>query len=92
MLFRSHDIEIENGALIHIGGVLLLDQGLPEPAANERLGQCHENSQHSDQAKFCRGEKTSQNDGDDELNALLAESLARRPGQGGDYFLFEGHV
>ena len=58
-----------------MGGILLLDQSLAEPAVDNRLGNCHEDRQHRDQSKFFRKKQPGQDDQDDKLDSLLAEAF-----------------
>jgi len=56
-----------------MGDVLVLNQGLAEPAIDKRLGNRHEDRQHRDQSKFFREKQPGQNDQDNKLDSLLAE-------------------
>ena len=73
---KTHkDIEIKYRALINVSDVLLLDQCLAEPAVDKRLSNCHKDCQHGDQAELFGKKQPCQDDRDDKLDSLLAETF-----------------
>ena len=72
-----------------MGGVLLLNQCLAEPAIDKRLSNCYEDCQHGNQTKFLREKQSGQNDRDNNLDSLLAETFGPAPKKGtNDFFTY----
>jgi hypothetical protein len=65
-----------------------MNKHLAETAVNKRLGNCHENCQHGNQAKFFRKKQPSQDDRDDKLYPLLAKTLKKAPEESVQCFVF----
>lgn len=85
---RHDDIEIENGAEVLLGTILLLDERVRKPAVGERVRDSNEYGEHADDAVIRRGEHAGERDADDKVDSLAYDLLNSGPGHAANHLFF----
>ena len=84
---RNDNIEIEDGAEVFVGAILLLDECVRKSAVGERVRDGDEYGEHADDAVIRRGEHAGECDAYDEVDSLADNLLDSGPGHSADDFL-----